>query len=133
MAATKKTATKKPVAKKVAVKKVVAKKTVAAKVVAKKPVAKKTVAKKPVAKKTVTKKPVAKKPVAKKPVAKKPVPPAAASWDQPEQPLDPAAMDGRGERAPSKADTSATTLDTSVKPLTLAGTEDGGASLATKA
>ena len=123
MAATKKTATKKPVAKKVAAKKVVAKKTVAAKVVAKKPVAKKT----------VTKKPVAKKPVAKKPVAKKPVPPAAASWDQPEQPLDPAAMDGRGERAPSKADTSATTLDTSVKPLTLAGTEDGGASLATKA
>ena len=115
-----------------------AKKTVAAKVVAKKPVAKKTVAKKPVAKKTVTKKPVAKKPVAKKPVAKKPVakkpvPPVAASWDQPEQPLDPAAMDGRGERAPSKADTSATTLDTSVKPLTLAGTEDGGASLATKA
>ena len=133
MAATKKTATKKPVAKKVAAKKVVAKKTVAAKVVAKKPVAKKTVAKKPVAKKTVTKKPVAKKPVARKPVAKKPVPPPAASWDQPEQPLDPAAMDGRGERAPSKADTSATTLDTSVKPLTLAGTEDGGASLATKA
>ena len=123
MAATKKTATKKPVAKKVAAKKVVAKKTVAAKVVAKKPVAKKT----------VTKKPVAKKPVSKKPVAKKPVPPAAASWDQPEQPLDPAAMDGRGERAPSKADTSATNLDTSVKPLTLAGTEDGGASLATKA
>lgn len=116
MAATKKTASKKPVAKKVAAKKVVAKKTVAAKVVAKKPVAKKTVAKKPVAKKTVVK-----KPVAKKPVAKKPVPPAAASWDQPEQPLDPAAMDGRGERGPTgaikstatdtqKSVTSATTL-----------------------
>ena len=88
MAATKKTVTKKPVAKKVAAKKVVAKKTVAAKVVAKKPVAKKT---------------VAKKPVAKKPVAKKPVPPPAASWDQPEQPLDPAAMDGRGERGPTGA------------------------------
>ncbi len=126
MAATKKTATKKPVAKKVAVKKVVAKKTVAAKVVAKKTVAAKVVAKKPVAKKTVAKKPVAKKPVAKKPVAKKPVakkpvPPPAASWDQPEQPLDPAAMGGRGERSPTgaikstatdtqKSVTSATTL-----------------------
>ncbi|HQZ52558.1 MAG TPA: hypothetical protein PLG23_03800, partial [Thermoflexales bacterium] len=39
----------------------------------------------------------------KKPVAKKPVPPPAASWDQPEQPLDPAAMDGRGERGPTGA------------------------------
>ncbi len=112
MAATKKTATKKPVAKKV-----MAKKTVAAKVVAKKVVAKKVVAKKPVAKKPVAKKPVAKKVVAKKPVAKKPAPVPAANWNEPEKPLDLGGMDGRGERAPTIADISGTSLGTSVKAL----------------